>query len=262
MKKLVTAIALLTALLMLAGCSTISPTATPTPKPNSIAAIKARGELIVATNAEFAPFEYMDGNKIVGFDIDMAQAIADKLGVKLTVNNMDFDAALAAVQTGKADLTIAGMSVKPERQAVMDFSDTYFTSAVVMLVKKNNTTIKTIDDLKGRKLGVQTGTVADTVVASGIEGATVVRMRKDADSIQDLINGKLDAVLLDESPARVFAGQLSDKIKLLDTPLDTEEYAIAANKGNSELLVFVNGVIKDLKDSGKYDQLIIKFNLK
>jgi ABC-type amino acid transport substrate-binding protein len=256
MKKLVTAFTLLMALTLLttlAGCA---------PKPNSVAAIKARGELIVATNAEFPPFEYMDGNKVVGFDIDIAQAIADKMGVKLTVNNMNFDAVLAAVPSGKVDLGIAGLSIKPERQTVMDFSNSYFATSVVMLVLKDNTTIKTADDLKGKRLGVQTGTVADTIVASGIDGATVVRMNKDANSIQDLINGKLDAVLLDKSPAQVFANQNSDKIKLLDVTLDTEDYAIAANKGNSDLITYVNGVIKDLKDSGKYDLLITKYNLK
>jgi polar amino acid transport system substrate-binding protein len=225
-------------------------------------AIKARGELIISTNATFEPFEYMQGDKIVGFDIDLAQAIADNLGVKLTVNNMDFDPALAAVETGKSDLAIEGLSVKPDRQAVVDFSDSYFKSSVVMLVAKDNDKIKTIDDLVGKGIGVQTGTVADTVVASGIKDAKISRMKKDADNVQDLITGRLDAVLLDNSPAKVFADQLSDKIKLIDTPLDTEDYAVAVGKGNADLLVVVNAVIKDLKDSGKYDQLIAKYNLK
>jgi arginine/lysine/histidine transporter system substrate-binding protein len=273
MKKSITAIALLAALMMLfAGCATPTPAATaaaataaPTVAPasnnNSVDAIKKRGELIVATNAAFQPFEYMDGDKVVGFDMDIAQAIADKLGVKLTINNMEFDAVLAAVPSGKADIGIAGMSVKPERQAVMDFSDSYFKSSIVMLVAKDNDALKTIDDLVGKKLGVQTGTVADTVVASGVKDATVVRMNKDADSVQDLINGKLDAVLLDSSPAQVFATQLSDKIKLIDTPLDLEDYAVAVNKGNSGLIEVINQVIKELRDSGKYDQLLAKYNL-
>lgn len=296
MKKLFTAVALLAALAMLfAGCATPTPapTAAPTVAATSapaasaeatvaptesaaatvaaqttVDAIKAKGELVIATNAEFAPFEYMDGDKIVGFDMDVAQAIADKLGVKLTINNMDFDAVLVAVPSGKADLGIAGLSVKPERQAVMDFSDSYFKTSIVMLVAKDNEALKTIDDLHGKNIGVQTGTVADTVVASGITDASgkldanIVRMKKDADSVQDLINGRLDAVLLDSSPAKVFADQLSDKIKLIDTPLDTEDYAIAANKGNTALLDVVNQVIKELKDSGKYDELLTKYSLK
>jgi polar amino acid transport system substrate-binding protein len=131
-----------------------------------------------------------------------------------------------------------------------------------MLVAKDNDKIKTIDDLVGKGIGVQTGTVADTVVASGIKDAKISRMKKDADNVQDLITGRLDAVLLDNSPAKVFADQLSDKIKLIDTPLDTEDYAVAVGKGNADLLVVVNAVIKDLKDSGKYDQLIAKYNLK
>ena len=217
MKKLFSVLAVLVALSMLfVGC-----TASKAPA-NSVAAIKAKGELIVATNAEFQPFEYMEGDKIVGIDMEIAQAIADKLGVKLKVDNLSFNAVLAAVPSGKADLGIAGMSIKPDRLEAMDFSDQYFSSNVVMLVAKDNDTLKTKDDLVGKKLGVQLGTSADTLVASGIEKAEVARMNKDADSVQDLMNGKLDAALMDINPAQVFAQQNPDKIKLIETPLSDE----------------------------------------
>jgi ABC-type amino acid transport substrate-binding protein len=220
--------------------------------------IKKRGELIVATNAEFPPFEYFEGDNIVGIDMDIAQAIADKLGVELKIDHMNFDAVLAAVPSGKADLGIAALSTSPERLKVMDFSDTYFTCSVVALVGIDNDTIKGQDDLVGKRIGVQTGTIADTI-ATDIEGAEVVRMNKDADSVQDLINGKLDAVLIDENPGKIFVSQNSDKIKMLDEQLSDDEYAIATKKGNTELIKVVNEVIKELKNSGEYDKILGKY---
>lgn len=252
MKKIFTAMAVLVALSMLfTGCTAA----------NTVSAIKQKGELVVATNAEFAPFEFKDGSNVVGIDMDIAQAIADKLGVKLKVDDMEFDSVIASVQTGKADLGIAGLSATDERKKSVDFSDQYFSSNVVMLVAKDNDTLKTKDDLAGKKLGVQLGTSADTLVASAIDKATVVRMNKDADSVQDLLNGKLDAVLLDASPAQVFATQNADKIKLIPTPLSDEPYAIAAKKGNTDLLKIVNEVIQELKDSGQYAKILDKYGI-
>jgi ABC-type amino acid transport substrate-binding protein len=248
MKRFLAILLLVLVIAMFAGCSkTITPDK-----------IKSRGELIVATNAEFPPFEYFEGSNIVGIDMDIAQAIADKLGVKLKIDHMNFDAVLAAVPTGKADLGIAALSTSPERLKVMDFSDTYFTCSVVALVGIDNDTIKDQDDLAGKRIGVQTGTIADTI-ATEIEGADVVRMNKDADSVQDLINGKLDAVLIDENPGNVFVSQNSDKIKMLEEQLSDDEYAIATKKGNTELIKVVNEVIKELKDSGEFGKILEKY---
>lgn len=249
MKRFLVVLLLVSVIAMLfVGCSkTITPDK-----------IKKRGELIVATNAEFPPFEYFEGDNIVGIDMDIAQAIADKLGVELKIDHMNFDAVLAAVPSGKADLGIAALSTSPERLKVMDFSDTYFTCSVVALVGIDNDTIKGQDDLVGKRIGVQTGTIADTI-ATDIEGAEVVRMNKDADSVQDLINGKLDAVLIDENPGKIFVSQNSDKIKMLDEQLSDDEYAIATKKGNTELIKVVNEVIKELKNSGEYDKILGKY---
>jgi ABC-type amino acid transport substrate-binding protein len=249
MKRFLAVLLLVSVIAMLfVGCSkTITPDK-----------IKKRGELIVATNAEFPPFEYFEGDNIVGIDMDIAQAIADELGVELKIDHMNFDAVLAAVPSGKADLGIAALSTSPERLKVMDFSDTYFTCSVVALVGIDNDTIKGQDDLVGKRIGVQTGTIADTI-ATDIEGAEVVRMNKDADSVQDLINGKLDAVLIDENPGKIFVSQNSDKIKMLDEQLSDDEYAIATKKGNTELIKVVNEVIKELKDSGEYDKILEKY---
>lgn len=253
MKKLLVLISLILVIVMLAGCSG--------KEVGSPAAIKSKGELVVATNAEFPPFEYMEGNEFVGVDMEIAQLIADKLGVKLKIDNMSFDSVLAAVPSGKADLGIAALSTNAEREKVMDFSDTYFSSTVMMVVGINNDTIKSKDDLAGKKIGVQTGTIADSV-ASEIEGAEVVRMNKDADSIQDLINGKLDVCLIDQHPASVFVEQNKDKIKLLEEKLTDDQYAIAAKEGNKELLKVVNEVIKEMKESGTYDKILEKYKLK
>lgn len=252
MKKIFAIVAVLSALsLLFAGCTAS----------NSVAAIKSKNELVVATNAEFPPFEFKDGDNFVGVDMEIAQAIADKMGVKLKIDDMSFDSVLAAVPSGKADLGIAALGKDAERDKVMDFSDTYFNSSVMMLVLKDNDAIKTKDDLAGKKIGVQLGTMADTF-ATGVQGAEVVRMSKDADSVVDLINGKLDVVLLDSSPAKVFAQQNADKIKLLDEPLTNDQYAIAAKEGNKELLDVVNQVIKEMKDSGAYDKLLEKYDCK
>jgi polar amino acid transport system substrate-binding protein len=253
MKKNLVLISLIMTVVMLAGCSGQG-AGTPS-------AIKSKGELVVATNAEFPPFEYMEQSKFVGVDMDIAQAIADKLGVKLKIDNMSFDSVLAAVPSGKADLGISGLSTDPDRLKVMDFSDTYFASSVMMIVGIDNSAIKGKADLSGKKVGVQTGTIADTI-ATEMKDIEVVRMNKDADSIQDLLNGKLDAVLIDQYPANVFVEQNSGKIKLLDEKLSDDQYAIAAKKGNTELLKVVNEVIKELKDSGEYDKIMEKYGLK
>ena len=248
MKKSLVIVSMILVFILLAGCGNAG----------SLSAVKSKGELVVATNAEFPPFEYMEGGNIVGIDMDIAKAIADKLGVKLKIDNMNFDAVLAAVPSGKADLGIAALSSDPDRLKVMDFSDSYFNSAVMIIVKSGNDGIKGKKDLPGKKVGVQTGTIADSI-ATEMKDVEVVRMNKDADSIQDLLNGKLDAVLIDQYPAKVFVAQNKDKLILLDEKLSDDKYAIAAKKGNTEILKAVNEVIKQLKDSGEYDRILNKY---
>ena len=271
MKKLFSALAILMTFVMLAGCTAASPSAAPaTDAPTSAAAestpaaqgvldaIKAKGEIVVATNAEYPPFEMMDGDKFVGIDMEVAQIIADKLGVKLKIDNMSFDAVLAAIPTGKCDLGMSSLSITEERAKVMDFSDPYMETSIKMLVAKDSA-IKTYDDLKGKKLGVQLGTLADTTVASYVDDAEVSRMNKDSDAVMDLINGKVDAVLTDAAPAKVLAEKNADKIILIDEPLSSDKLAIATKKGNADLIAFVNEVLKEIKADGTFDKIVAKY---
>jgi arginine/lysine/histidine transporter system substrate-binding protein len=284
MKKYVTLFAAVMALMMLAGCATTPAATTPaataaataTPAASAEAttaaaeatatpaaggvldAIKAKGELVVATNAEYPPFEMMDGDKFVGIDMEIAQVIADKLGVKLKIDNMGFDAVLAAVPTGKCDLGMSSLSITEDRKKAMDFTDPYMETSIKMLVAKGSA-LKSLDDLKGKKIGVQLGTLADTTVASFVEGAEVSRMNKDSDAVMDLINGKVDAVMTDAAPAQVLADKNADKIMLIDTPLSSDKLAIATKLGNADLLAFVNGVLKDMKADGSFDKIVAKY---
>ena len=249
MKKLIAVAAVVIMLAVLfAGC---------TPA-NSVAAIKARGELVVATNAEYPPFEMMDGDKYVGIDMEIAQIIADKLGVKLKIDNMSFDAVLADIPTGKCDLGMSSLSIKEDRAKVMEFSDPYMTTSIKMIVGIDSS-IKTLDDVKGKKIGVQLGTLADTTVATFVEGAEVSRMNKDSDAILDLINGKVDCVMTDEAPAQALVDKNPDKIKLVDEPLSHDKLAIAAKKGNTDLINFVNQVLKEIKEDGTFDKIVSKY---
>jgi ABC-type amino acid transport substrate-binding protein len=253
MKRFFSVLAVSAALSMLfAGCTGAT---------SSVASIRQRGELVVATHAGFVPFEFVEGDKVAGIDVEIARAIAGKLGVGLRIDDLTADAVVDSVKTGKADLGISALSASDEQKKIVDFSDPYFSSTVVMLVAKDNDTLKTKDDLKGRRLGVQPGTPADMMVASTIEGAEVIRMNTDAESVQELVNGRLDAALMGVDSAEAFALQNSDAIQLIDTPLSGEPYAIAVQKGNAELLKVVNEALKELKDSGQLDEILDQYGI-
>lgn len=257
MKKLFAALALVMTLVMLAGCATVAPTAAPA-APSVLDAIKARGEIVVATNAEYPPFESMKGEEYIGIDIEVAQIIADRLGVKLKLDNMSFDAVLAAIPTDKCDLGMSSLSITEERKKNMDFSDPYMTTSIKMIVAKDSTIAK-LDDLIGKKIGVQLGTLADTTVASFVKDAVVSRMTKDSDAVMELINGRVDAVMTDAAPAQALVDKNSDKIKLVEEPLSSDKLAIATKKGNDELLAFVNQVLKDIMADGTFDKIVAKY---
>ena len=213
--------------------------------------------IVMATNAEFPPYEYYDGEKIVGIDVEIAEAIAAKLGKKLVIEDIAFDSIIPAVQSGKADMGVAGMTVTADRLENVDFSDTYVTASQVIIVHKDNTDIKTPDDLVGKTIGVQLGTTGD-IYAEDIEGATLERYNKGFEAVQALQQKKIDAVIIDDQPAKYFAEQNSD-IKVIDEPFTVEDYAIAVKKGNTELLNKINEAIKELKSSGKLQQIFDKY---
>lgn len=159
------------------------------------------GTLTMATNAYFPPYEYYDGQDVIGIDADIAQAIADKLGLKLKIEDMEFDSIITAVSTGKADLGLAGMTVTPDRQKNVDFSDTYANGVQVIIVKEDSTIAKP-DDLKGKKIGVQLSTTGDLTATEKFGKDSVVQYNKGNDAVMALTQGQVDAVIIDNEPAK------------------------------------------------------------
>ena len=226
---------------------------------STVSTIKS-GTLTMSTNAEFEPFEFKDGTKIVGIDVDIANKIAQKLGDQLKINDVDFDSLIMELQTGKCDFVAAGMTVTEDKKKNVDFSDTYFDATQSIIVKKDSP-IKSRKDLNGKKVGVQQGTTGDSFCTnedkkSDIQVGTVKRFNKGADAIQDLINGRIDAVVIDDFPAAKFVSKNSDKLVKLSDALTVEHYAIAVKKGDTAKLDVINGVLKDMKSSGELDKII------
>lgn len=217
---------------------------------------KSNSKLVMATNAEFPPYEYYDGTEIVGIDAEIAKAIADKLGRELVIEDMAFDSIIASVQSGKADMGVAGLTVNEDRLKNVDFSDPYTTAAQVIIIKEDST-IASPDDLKGKTIGVQLGTTGD-IYADDIEDATIERYNKGFEAVQSLTQGKIDAVIIDREPAKVFVTK-NEGLKIVDEEFTLEDYAIAISKGNADLLKDINGALKELKDSGKLQEIIDKY---
>ena len=212
----------------------------------------------MATNAEFPPYEYHDGGDIVGIDVEVAEAIAGKLGMTLEVEDIAFDSIIPELESGKADIGVAGMTVNEDRLKNVDFTDPYTTASQVIIVKEDSE-IAGPDDLKGKHIGVQLGTTGD-IYASDYEadGSTIERYNKGFEAVQAMQQGKIDAVVIDQEPAKVFVSQ-NEGIKILDEALTVEEYAIAIKKGNTELLDQVNGALAELKESGELQAIIDKY---
>lgn len=214
-------------------------------------------KLIMATNAEFSPYEYHDGNDIVGIDVEIAKAIAEELGAEFEVSDIAFDAIIPSVQSGKADFGAAGMTVTEDRKTQVDFSQTYAT-AIQSIIVKEDSPIQSIDDLNGKVIGVQQGTTGDIYATDDYGEDMVQRFPKGADAVQALATGKIDAVIIDNNPAKIFVQQTSG-LKLLDTAYAEEQYAICVKKGNQELLDGINKALSDLKSSGKLDEIVGKY---
>ena len=217
---------------------------------------KKQTELIMATNAEFPPYEYYEGDKIVGIDAEIAQAIADEMGATLVIEDMQFDSILASVQTGKADMGVAGMTITEDRLQNVDFSIPYATAMQVIIVPEDSD-ITTPDDLAGKTIGVQLGTTGD-IYADDIEDATIERYNKGFEAVSALTQGKVDAVIIDNEPAKVFVSQ-NEGLKVVSEEFTIEEYAIAIKKGNTDLLNQVNDAISKLQESGKLQEIVDKY---
>lgn len=215
--------------------------------------------LIVGTEAGFPPYEYMEGDKVVGIDMDIAQAIADSMGKELVIKNMDFDGALLAVQNGTIDILAAGLSIDPERDKVMDFSIDYAEANEVIVVSKENPAVATVDNegLADKIVGVQQGNTADYYVEDNVSAKEIKRYTKFAQAAEDLKNGKIDCIIMDQIPAEELVSS-NPELAVMDGILFTDKYAIAVDEGNKELLDEVNKVVQDLKDSGKIEEFASK----
>jgi polar amino acid transport system substrate-binding protein len=243
MKKIVTV--LLCALLACAvatGCSSGG---------DKISQIQKAGKLVMRTNAEFPPYEYIgDSNEVEGIDVDISRAIAGELGVELEVVNMDFDGTIAALKGGKGDIIAAGMTVTEERRQSVDFSESYADAKQLIIVTKSAPGVSGEDDLGGKAIGVQLGTTGDIWVEENVPDADRKAYKSGLDAAVDLKNGKLDAVVIDELPARSIV-ESNDDLAIVEMPSTDEQYAIALPKGDTGLADAVNKVIRELKDSGK-----------
>lgn len=214
-------------------------------------------KLIMATNAAFPPYEYYEGGEIVGIDAEIAALIAEKLGVELTIEDMEFDSILAAVPSGKADIGMAGLTVDEERLISMDFSISYATGKQVIIVKEDSA-IASPDDLAGKKIGVQLSTTGDIYCTDDFGEESMDRYSKGADAVQALLQGKVDAVVIDNEPAKVFVSQNAG-LKILETEYALEDYAIAVAKGNTELLDKINTALEELMASGQLQAIVDKY---
>lgn len=213
-------------------------------------------ELIMVTEAGFAPYEYYKDGEIVGVDIDIAEEIAKEMGKKLIVKDVAFDSIINEVKSGKADFGAAGISYDEERAKNVDFSINYSVSRQVVIVKENSE-ITNIDEMDGNTVAVQLGSIADTYITKNYSNINIVRQKKYLAAIEDLKTDKVQAVVMDELPAREIISS-NDGLKILSGSLTDDSYGMIVKKGNKELLDVINNVLTRLKDDGKIDDFIIK----
>lgn len=233
---------------------------------NSLENIKSKGILVVGTAPGYPPFEFIKSNngksEVVGADIDLANKVAEKLGVKLEIKTMDFDSLIPALVSDKIDMAITGMTPTEERKKSIDFSDIYFNGTNSIIVSKDfKGEVNDIDDLKKLKIGVQKGSTQEIMVVEKLNAQNTKSLLNIPDLISDLKNGNIDVVIASTTVAKINEKQF-DGIKVLDmvglSQVDAgETAAIALKKGNNEeLLIELNSLIKQLHDSGEYDKIL------
>ena len=221
------------------------------------------GKLTMGTNAEFPPYEFYDNGAVTGIDAEVAAAIAQKLGLELVIEDMDVDSLIPAVSTGKVDVVLAGLTVTEERQKTVNFSTSYAQGKQVIVVKEDSP-ITSVDDLFGDAqytIGVQLATTGDLYTTWDIEDeglGTIDRYNKYSDVIMALVNGKIDCVVMDNEPAKVYVAK-NPGLKILETEYVTEDYAIALNKNNSALYEQVNKALEELISDGTINNILAKY---
>lgn len=259
--KLISGISALAIAAVCCGCGGNGKTTSEANKSGDSLTAKA-GTLTMATNAEFPPYEYKDGETIIGIDAEVAKLIADKLGLKLEIADVDFDSIIPGVQTGKYDMGMAGMTVTDERKQKVNFSDSYAKGIQVIIVKEGSD-IKSKDDLEGKKIGTQQGTTgyiyaSDTPENGGYGEENVIGYASGAVAVEALKSGKVDCVIIDNEPAKAYVAANSG-LKILDTEFTNEDYAICFSKKNPELQKKVNNALNELKASGEFQKVVDKY---
>lgn len=213
-------------------------------------------ELVMVTEAGFAPYEYYEGGEIVGVDIDIANEIAKELGKKLIIKDIAFDSIVNEVKSGKADFAAAGISYSEERAKEVDFTVNYATSKQVVIVTEDSD-ISLPEQIKDKRIAVQLGSIADTYVTKEYQDATITRQKKYLAAIQDLKTNKVDCVVMDELPAKEILKENSG-LKILDKELTQDKYGMIVKKGNKQLLDSINKVLERLVSEGKISEYVIK----
>lgn len=264
MKKFLSLLIAGTMLFGMVGCgsnATTPDTDTPDASADGAATTVQDGLLIWGTNAAFEPYEYMEGDKVIGIDAEIADAIAAKIGLTAQVENMDFDAILPAVTTGKVDIGIAGMTVSEERLKNVNFSEPYVEAGQAIIIKSGSD-IASVEDLSGKVIGVQRGTTGDEYVsdeANGVGAASVERYSNGPDAAQALLTDKIDAIVIDNEPAKKLVINANGGLLKLDENLTSEQYAIAVSKDNPELLDAINAALAELQESGELQAILDKY---
>lgn len=268
LKKVIAIAAVATIAMSMVGCGNkASNTTNGDSKTSAVDSIKAKGKLVIGTSADYPPYEFhteVDGkDQIVGFDIEIAKQLAADLGVELEIKDMAFDGLLVALQADKIDMVFAGMTPTDERKENADFSDIYYTATHRFVVRSGDeTSIASMDDLKGKKIGVQKGSIQADIAKENFDAADIKSLDKVTDLILDLKNNKVDAVLAELPVAQINVQKntgiaIADKLVVEDP---TGGSAIAMKKGSTELQTQVNETLKKLKDEKKIDQFILDAN--
>lgn len=241
-----------------AACAAKNNTETEAPAEAAAISTVTEGKLTMATNAAFPPYEYIEGDKIIGIDAEIAEKIAEKLGLELEIVDTEFDSIIPGVQSGKYDMGMAGMTVTDERLESVNFSDSYAKGVQVVIVKEDSE-ITSVDDInENTKIGCQVATTGSIYAQDDYGTDAVSEFSKGADAVQALVQGKVDCVIIDNEPAKAFVAE-NEGLKILETTYVEEDYAICFNKNNTDLQEKVNAALKELIADGTVQEIVNKY---
>ena len=232
---------------------------TPASADTSLEDVKKSGKLTIATSPDFPPFESLEGDKVVGIEIDLLEMIAEKLGVELEINQMDFDSVLPGIQSGKFNVGVSGITVTEDRKKNADFTVPYFAAAQAIVVLKDSP-IKSKADLEGKKVSVQTGTTAEEYCMKN--GYDVSAFQANNDALSALTSGKVDAWVIDNETGIQMSETTNGKTVVLDEPMTTEPYSFAFKKGSTSLVNEINSYVEGWLKDGTIEKIIEKYNVK